>query len=171
MENPRKINIRDLKRFLMYYNPTDDLLRQILIGHLLIEEVLDAYIVEFTPNPEPMKKLLKDKNFTFIHKIHVANSLTENQFQYLDPMWKAIKMLNGLRNKVSHQVDYSGYEDTINSIIETLRKGFPESFKDMESQGVKNSLATAIAVIYTDIKQLWKHKRTHEPPYTISELN
>jgi len=40
MKNPRHLNIDDLERFLTFYKSSDDPLRQILIGHLLIEEML-----------------------------------------------------------------------------------------------------------------------------------
>jgi len=100
---------KELERFFKFYKPDDDPLRIILIGHLLIEEMLDAHIKESVKSQKPFEKLLKDKSFTFFHKLHIAHALTGEQ--YFEPIWKSIRKLMELRNKISHNVEYSGYEN------------------------------------------------------------
>ena len=147
----------ELERFFNYYKSDDDPIRIILVGHLLIEEVLDAYIKESVENRNPYEKLLKDRNFTFYHKLNIAHSLTGDK--YLQPIWKAIEKLMELRNKISHHVEYPGYENKVKDVVESIKNDFPYVFEKAKSQELTDLLPRAIAFMYVNLDQLLKCKR------------
>jgi len=112
-----------------------------------------------------------NRKVPFYYKIYVAHALTDKRFKYLEPVWEAVEKFNELRNRISHQVQYPGYDDKVNEIIEILKNGFPEAFEEMESYGVNNSLAMVISLMYSNIRHIWKMKRVIDPPHSLSELN
>jgi len=159
----------ELERFFKFYKPDDDPLRIILIGHLLIEEIIVDYIKQFVKTQKPFEKLLKNRSFTFDHKLHIAHALSGEQ--YLEPIWKAIRKLMELRNKVSHNVEYSGYENKVKDVVKTIKNDFPYVFEKAKSQEFTDLLPRAIAFMYVNLEHIVRSKRRIEPPHILSELD
>jgi len=95
--------------------------------------------------------------FPFYHKLHIAHALTGDQ--YFEPIWEAIRKLMELRNKISHTVTYSGYENKVKDVVEILKKDFPYAFEKAKSQEYTDLLPRAIAFMYVNLDHLLKYNR------------
>jgi hypothetical protein len=74
-------------------------LSSILVGHLMIEGLLDALIAKNLSKPN---RLIESRNLTFDLKVELALSLGVLP----DPHFAAAKALNKIRNQYSHNPDY-----------------------------------------------------------------
>jgi len=101
-------------------------LSPILTAHLFIERVLDELISARLAHP---KTLLGNRNMTFEFKVDLARALDALEERHVS----AFKSLNSIRNKLSHDWDYSlsipelnslkiNWTDIQNSALKTAKK-------------------------------------------------
>lgn len=88
-----------LERFLTYLPPTLDSELIVLKGHLLVERLLEKYLVQNLPCPAE----LDEARFSFAQKISLVAALHKG----VDSgwLWKAIRLLNSLRNDLAHRLE------------------------------------------------------------------
>lgn len=104
--------------------PTDPTY-SVLKAHLLLEELLRAFIAKTLPHPE----VLRGARLTFAQLLAVARSCCTR----VSPdhwMWKAIADLNKLRNMLSHEVEPKEVADKIseyaNFVATQSKNPFPQ---------------------------------------------
>lgn len=86
---------------------TDDLILVVLKGHLIIEEMLNDLINRLCPNPQH----IESAKLNFVQLTYVAQSML--LLPVMDGAWAAIKVLNTLRNKLSHHLEPKDMEKYI----------------------------------------------------------
>ncbi len=112
----------------------------ILKGQLLIEKLVRKFILSRLPNPEAFEK----QQFSASHCIAIGESMC---LKNKDPewLWKQIKELNTIRNKLAHNLDYGKIEPRINNFVSTIAT----------NQNLKNrTITSAIARLYGMAKGL-----------------
>jgi hypothetical protein len=120
--SPKDISRNELEAFRAFVNRLPhgkDLELVVLKAHLLIEERLNALIAERLKHPG---SLLGEERFESYYRIRLAQSFFPPGFQPW--LWKALLMLNKLRNRVAHSVAPKGLEDLIDELIATLPGDF-----------------------------------------------
>jgi hypothetical protein len=135
------ISFEEFKRFSNYFRPTDDPLRYILVGHMLIEEHLDSYIKEFLPNTRVFSQIT---GFRFYQKSYLAESFDDREES--DWLWATIRKFNEIRNKAAHKLDHPGFNDKVEEFIKYVEANFP----DLSSENYTSlpRLSAAIAIIF-----------------------
>ena len=112
----------------------------ILKGHLLIERLVRQFINSMLPNPKAFEKC----GFNAAQCIAIAESMClENE----EPawLWRQVKDLNSIRNKLAHTLDGENIEQRIDSFVSTVSN----------AQKLKNkSLTNVIARLYGMVKGL-----------------
>lgn len=88
-----------IKQTLSKLLPLSDAISLVVTGHLLIEYWLDWLIKLKTPHP---KRLFDSAHLTFSQKLCLAESLGLLR----DECSEAIRILNGIRNHFSHNLEY-----------------------------------------------------------------
>lgn len=112
----------------------------ILKGQLLIERLVRKFILSCFPNPEAFEKT----QFTAAHCIAIGESmcLKNKEPEWL---WKQVKELNSIRNKLAHNLDYESIEPRVNSFVSTIAN----------AQNLENrTITSAIARLYGMVKGL-----------------
>jgi hypothetical protein len=112
----------------------------ILKGHLLIERLVIKFILSRLPNPAPFEKV----QFNTAQCIAIGESMclknTEPEW-----LWKQVKEINTIRNKLAHNLNYEGVESRISNFISTIAN----------AQGLTDRTTTnAIAKLYGMLKGL-----------------
>lgn len=114
-------------------------LPHILIGHLMIEGLLDALIAKHLAQPE---RLFEQRSLSFDLKLSLASSLGVLPNEH----FSAAKALNKIRNKYAHNPDY----DLTIEDLSPLKFGWveiqKEAFEVAKAKGVAD--ATHIAMIF-----------------------
>jgi hypothetical protein len=87
------------ERFKRLMPRSQDLTVILLKGHLLIEEILRAYLEGLTAHPT----LLKDIRLTFYQCLRLVQAMSVAQPD--DPLWQLIEATNTLRNELSHRAE------------------------------------------------------------------
>ena len=93
----------------------------LLKGHLLIEEQIYKIIDERLINPSA----LKDARITSYQAICLAQSFFPSDFKPW--LWGALIKLNSLRNKVAHNIELSGMNDSIDHFVNSYPWGHSET--------------------------------------------
>ena len=97
----------------------------ILKGHLLIEEQIKLIISERVKKPEA----LSDARLTYYEYICIAEAfLPENK-----DIWKPVKKLNNIRNKLAHNAEHGGLDDQIDDFVSSVQ-WFNHSVEDRKEQ-------------------------------------
>lgn len=112
----------------------------ILKGQLLIERLVRKFILSRFQNPEAFEK----NQFTAAQCIAIGESmcLKNKEPEWL---WKQVKELNGIRNKLAHNLDYESIEPRVNSFVSTIAN----------AQNLENrTITSAIARLYGMVKGL-----------------
>ena len=112
----------------------------ILKGQLLLERLIRKFILSRFPNPKAFEKT----QFTAAHCITIGESmcLKNKEPEWL---WKQVKELNSIRNKLAHSLDYESMEPRINSFVSTIAN----------AQNLENrTINSAIARLYGMVKGL-----------------
>ena len=104
-----------MHKFIEHFPFEEDFTLQILKGHLLVEEALREIVRLQLPHPEALNGS-SGTRFDCHQIICLAEALTPES-QKTPWLWKAIKKLNSLRNKLAHQLDNAGLEDKIKDLI------------------------------------------------------
>ena len=114
MEIDKKIE-ENFKRFFKHIaiDETDRVL-VVLKGHLLVEELLREYIKARVTN----HKYLDDARLTFHQCLCIARSLSNNNDN--SKLWKSIKLLNTLRNKLAHSLEPNDIDNKIDEFVNYL---------------------------------------------------
>ena len=103
----------------------------ILKGHLLIERLVRKFVFSRLPNPEAFLK----NQFSAAQCITVAESLCLKNDEP-EWLWKQIREINKIRNKLAHSLDYESIEPQINSFVSTV-----VNFQKMENRTVTSVVA------------------------------
>ncbi len=154
------ISYEEFKHFSKYFNPTDDPLRYILVGHMLIEEHLDAYIKECLPNKKVFKEIT---DFRFYQKSYLAESLDNKEDS--DRLWVAIRKFNEIRNKVAHDLDHPGFNDKVEDFIFFVERNFSDLYS--EDSTPLPRLSNAIVNIFALLDFKLQVKRNAIPPHLL----
>ncbi len=93
-----------LKRFAVHLPPEKDAELLVLKGHLLVERLLEKYLQHNLANSSE----LDGAHLSFAQKLSLVAAL------HADPasswLWKAIHLLNSLRNELSHRLESERYD-------------------------------------------------------------
>ncbi len=123
----------------------------ILKGHLLIERLVRKFIRSRLPNPEAFDK----GQFSAAACISLGESmcLKNKEPEWL---WRQVKELNSIRNKLAHNLDYKSVEPRINNFVTTISNNQKLENKD---------LTNAIARLYGMMKGLCEisNSKEHRP--------
>lgn len=92
----------------------------ILKGHLLIEEIISRIIEIFVPH----SSLLRQANLRFYQKLFIARSMCWEKHN--NEIWKMIKDLNMLRNKLSHSLEPEKFEENLNNLLNLCHNSISE---------------------------------------------
>lgn len=87
----------------------------ILKAHLLIEEQVNALINERLKNSSV---ILEEERFESYYRICLAQSFFAPDFQPW--LWRALKQMNKLRNRVAHRIEPKGIDNLIEDIIKSV---------------------------------------------------
>jgi hypothetical protein len=102
-------------RYSRHLPKTDDLSLIILKGHLIIEEMLFALVVEHCVHPES----ISDARLSFIQLVRVAQAL--QKLPTSATWWVAVVLLNKIRNALVHKLEPSEVEKQVQSLYEVCR--------------------------------------------------
>ncbi len=114
----RDITDRQLKafdRFLKLLPHGRELDLVILKAHLLIEEQVNALIQERLKNSSV---ILGEERFESYYRICLAQSFFPPDFQPW--LWRALKQMNKLRNRVAHKIEPEGLDNVIEDLIQSM---------------------------------------------------
>jgi|AntRauTorcE11898_2_1112593.scaffolds.fasta_scaffold01229_7 hypothetical protein len=107
----RESTIASFKRFLNLFPHGADQTFVILKGHLLIEEQVWQVIEENVKSSTPLKELRLGCHA----EIAFAESLVANDSE--EDLWKFLRRLNNIRNKIAHNVKPTGLNESIDSFV------------------------------------------------------
>ena len=112
----------------------------ILKGQLLIERLVRRFIISRLPNPKAFSRT----QFNSAQCIALAESMC---LQNKEPewLWMQVKELNGIRNKLAHELDDENIDARIGNFVSTIANA-----QKLESK----TLASAIARLYGMMKGL-----------------
>ncbi len=120
----------------------------ILKGHLLIERLVRKFILSRLPNPDAFDKI----QFTAAHCITIGESMC---LKNKEPawLWAQVRELNSIRNKLAHNLDYSGVEPRVNNFVATIAN----------AQNLENrTITSALARLYGMMKGLCDLSQSNE---------
>jgi len=112
----------------------------ILKGQLLIERLVRKFILSRLPNPEAFDKA----QFSAAHCIAIGESMCLNKKEP-EWLWKQVRELNSIRNKLAHNLDYEAVEPRVNTFVSTIANA-----ENLENR----TLTSAIARLYGMVKGL-----------------
>jgi hypothetical protein len=107
--------------------PLNDTISLVVTGHLLVEYWLDQLIKLRTPYP---KKLFKSARLQFSQKLYLAESLG----LLIDEYSKGIRILNNIRNHLSHDLEYQISKEELSALQASV------SFLSSEDQSTVDKL-------------------------------
>jgi len=120
----------------------------ILRGHLLVEELLDKLIAMGLKDTSA----IKDARLTFYQKLCITQGLIGKSNT---DMWKSIKELNRLRNKISHTLPDAELVEKLDFVLKAFfETEFDEIPKDIysKSKSLRNGIVFLCAQLYGFIK-------------------
>lgn len=120
----------------------------ILKGQLLIERLVRRFILSRLPNPDAFKKA----QFTATLCITLGESMCLNNKEP-EWLWKQVKELNAIRNKLAHNLDYESVEPRVNHFVSTI-----VNYHNLENRSITN----AIAKLYGMLKGLCDLSKSKE---------
>jgi hypothetical protein len=126
-------------------------LSSILIGHLMIEGLLDALIAKSLPKPD---RLIATRNLTFDLKVELANSLGILPDQH----FAAAKALNKIRNHYSHNPDYEISLDELSPFRFGWEDIQREAFDVAASKGVADAVQISMIFLSFAFQALLRSK-------------
>jgi hypothetical protein len=110
-----------LRRFVAHLPlDTTDRVLVVLKGHLLVEELLRAYIEKHVRRPAA----LADARLTFHQCLCIARAFDNDPSR--EKLWLVIEKLNGLRNKFAHSLEPKDVERSVAEFI-TMQSNFDPS--------------------------------------------
>ncbi|MGF1804348.1 hypothetical protein L4C31_03750 [Aliivibrio sifiae] len=107
-------------KFMEHFPFRENVLLQILKGHLLIEEVIREIVDIQVLQPEALKGK-SGASFDCHQMICLAQAITPEGSNALW-VWDAAKKLNSLRNKLAHQLSPKGIEHKVNDFTDYVSK-------------------------------------------------
>lgn len=136
-----------------------DELSVVLKGHLLVEEQLIAYVHRRLLRPEKLGR------FSFDHYLRLAEAC--NDLAVFDWVFEATRKLQGIRNKMAHQLSPKGIEEAVAEFVDYVaQKGaavFPEDLADCN----RLELRMAIFAVYASLRNLNRKQLVSMMPMTI----
>lgn len=100
----------------------------LLKSHLLIEEAITNLIVSYVES----EQYLYDARLTFDQKCKLARSLVGiEDYPWL---WKALKLLNQARNKLSHNLNMNEIESKLTEFVDFVASLEPELVLNKENE-------------------------------------
>lgn len=129
------------QKFLDHFPVNVDITLMILKGHLLIEEEINALLSMFVN----YQKELDAASLTFFQKVCILRSLFP---EYTHTVFNKAETLNRLRNKIAHNLDPKGLNDSITSFLKLFNKVDKEPISENE---IKSLLPGAFARLHGDI--------------------
>ncbi|PKN30446.1 MAG: hypothetical protein CVU64_03205 [Deltaproteobacteria bacterium HGW-Deltaproteobacteria-21] len=134
--------VRHLRRFYKHMPPMDDVMVSVLKGHLLIEEQLFGLIATQAEKPQA----LKDSRLTFHQALCIAECLL--WYKDSDWVWSCCRMLNGIRNGLSHQLEPSKIKKQITEFLDAVEKHYPPHGKKNIRGSPEKPLLMSIGMVY-----------------------
>ncbi|MBK2094025.1 hypothetical protein [Francisella philomiragia] len=129
-------------------NENEDPILIILKGQLLIERKVRKFINSRLPNPDALQK----QTFSAAQCIAIAESMCLYQEEPVW-LWKQIKELNAIRNKLAHTLNDENIDKRINSFVSTVN-----NVQKLNSK----SIVGAIARLYGMLKGLFEISESDE---------
>lgn len=131
-----------LKDFETHF-PEDDIELITLKAHLLIERLLDKYLALNLQNINKLKKA----RLNFSQKVAIVSAMHHDT--NCDWLWSNIKLLNKLRNELSHNLEFESYEEIQKKLITNVRTS-PE-FHEQAPENNYDQFRLAIYNIYDSL--------------------
>jgi hypothetical protein len=107
-------DMASLIKHLPHYQEPSTLI--ILKGHLLVEELLRGYIDRKLPNPTAFKH----DQFLFAKVLMLCRSLSSKKMKSWS--FDAAKILNDLRNKISHELEPEDLQGTLEKFVNVVEQ-------------------------------------------------
>ena len=130
----------------------DQTLSHILIGHLMIEGLLEALIANKLPHPD---KLLSTRNLSFEVKLNLASSLDA----LTDAHAVAAKSLNKLRNRYAHDRNFEVSLDDLSSFRFGWSNDQKKAFKLAKTKGVGEAIQIALIFLNFSFQALLQEQK------------
>jgi len=115
-------------------------------GHLLIEEQLVEYVAKRLAKPEKLER------FSFDQYLRVAEAL--NEIAAFDWMFEACRKLNGIRNRIAHNLSPSGLEEAVAGFVDYVAKDGAALFKADWLPCNRPEFRMAIFAVYAFLRNL-----------------
>lgn len=129
-----------LERYLVHMPDENDLILNVLKGHLLIEEVLVEIINASVFHPEK----IDHERFQFHHRLALAQAFDKND-PPKDEVWLVIGKLNALRNKLVHNLEPTEVEKRVEELLKAFESA-AGGWKQFEKDSTPEKLR--VVVIY-----------------------
>ena len=125
----------------------------ILKGHLLIEEVLSDVLVESLKESNPLGIKVSER-MMFAEKLRFAWALNSDALD--ECVWRWLKELNQIRNKMAHTVEPVNIEARINRLSTEVNEFSKLSHMVAETRELEFSLAWLYILLENRFNQLRK---------------
>ena len=140
------------------FKDSDDL-TVVLKGHLLVEEQLIAYVHRRLLRPEKLER------FTFVHYLGLAEAC--NDIAVFDWVFEATRKLNGIRNKMAHQLSPKGVETAVVEYVDYVRQKGAAVFPTELANCNRLELRMAIFAVYASLRNLNRKQFVSMMPVTV----
>lgn len=116
----------------------------LLKGHLLVEELLTEALRLTIPASNPVAIQVTD-NMPFASKLNLCWAMLADKANDLDDrFWTGVKLLNNIRNKMSHSIQPKGIDEKITEFIQ-LMSDAPKNKNDHQHE---HELVLCISKLY-----------------------
>jgi hypothetical protein len=88
--------------------------QQLLQAHLYFDHVITRMLEEALPNPDAMKL----RRTSFSHKVQLLSAMNLLPSSLIPP----VEFINGLRNKIAHELNFEISDDAVNNLINCTPK-------------------------------------------------
>lgn len=112
LDELHKISDEQWERYRQLLPKSEDVSLVVLKGHLIIEEMLYSIAEKYCANPKP----LADARLSFAQLLHVVQALIKLPLG--ETCWKAIGLLNSIRNSLIHNLEPKELEQRLHSLQE-----------------------------------------------------
>lgn len=112
LDELNKVSDEQWERYRQLLPKSDDVSLVVLKGHLIIEEMLYSIVEEHCANPSP----LADARLSFGQLVHIVHALVK--LPVSKTCWKAIGLLNSIRNSLVHNLEPKELEKRLHSLQE-----------------------------------------------------
>ncbi|CAK1963716.1 conserved hypothetical protein [Vibrio crassostreae] len=140
-------------RFMKLLPTGEDEVLVVLKGHLLLEELLVEILNSSLSESNPLGIKVSASNMMFARKLELCWALVGHK-SVISEVWSSLKMLNQIRNKMSHHVNPQGISDLIDVFVRDVQSYDPFGLVCCASE---YKLESAICCLYVILNEQVAH--------------